>query len=253
MCTLTILPYQGGGFRMGCNRDESRQRPEALPPQLRRFGDRSAVMPIDSVSDGTWIAVNDAGLVMTLLNYYPPGPPIPKRPDQASRGTIIPSLLNHASARSAATAASKLDPARYPPFRLLLGDFEEVIELQHDPRGIRERSRSPLDAQPFLFVSSGLGDEIVESPRRALFEEWFAGDPNDALATQDAFHSHVWPDRPHLSVCMSRPEARTVSYTVIELRLTEAVMSYRPVTDAGPGEAATVRLALQRHADRPAG
>ena len=38
----------------------------------------------------------------------------------------------------------------------------------------------------------------------------------DLRAQQDAYHRHFWPDRRHLSVCMRRPDARTVSYTLVE-------------------------------------
>ena len=230
---------------MGCNRDESRRRPEALPPQLRRFADRSAVMPIDPVSDGTWIAVNDAGVVMSLLNHYPPGPPVSKRPEHLSRGTIIPFLLDQPSARSAASVAMGLDPARYPPFRLVIADLEEVIELRHAPSGIERGSTARVLRGPFLFVSSGLGDGLVEGPRRELFDQWFGSGEEDSAARQEAFHVHSWPDQPHLSVCMSRPEARTVSFTAVELSPCGAMMRYWPITDAGRGALTQLRLALQ--------
>src|SRR5690348_7977222 len=78
VCTLTIIPLgkrvrsdRGAtpvsGIRLACNRDESRLRPPALPPELRQFGNRLAVLPIDPVSDGTWIAASDAGLVFVLM------------------------------------------------------------------------------------------------------------------------------------------------------------------------------------------
>ena len=73
MCTLTILPLGGASTRLAFNRDEQRTRPAALPPQVRQFGGRTALMPVDPVSDGTWLAVNDAGLVLALHNVNPPG------------------------------------------------------------------------------------------------------------------------------------------------------------------------------------
>jgi hypothetical protein len=85
-------------MRMVCNRDESRSRPAALPPQVREFGKQRAILPIDPVSGGTWIAASSAGLAMTLLNSYPApaGPLAPGATEELleSRGTIIPYLLH---------------------------------------------------------------------------------------------------------------------------------------------------------------
>ncbi len=76
-------------------------------------------------------------------------------------------------------------------------------------------------------TSSGLGDHVVEPPRRALFTRMFAGAaPDDFAAIQDAFHRHRWPDRPHLSVDMDRADAETVSLTVIELDDVSVTMRY---------------------------
>jgi hypothetical protein len=43
---------------------------------------------------------------------------------------------------------------------------------------------------------------------------------------QDAFHRHRWPDQAHLSVCMSRSDARTVSYTTVEITSGHIAMRY---------------------------
>src|SRR5262249_13957501 len=71
MCTVSIVALNEPGnrrLRLACNRDELRSRPAALPPLVRNCDERQAIMPIDPVSDGTWIAVNDAGIAATLLN-----------------------------------------------------------------------------------------------------------------------------------------------------------------------------------------
>src|SRR5437868_4095701 len=77
-------------------------------------------------------------------------------------------------------------------------------------------SSGELGNTPVLVTTSGLGDEHVEGPRRALFRQMFTPGV-DWVEQQDRFHRHRWLERPALSVCMSRAEARTVSLTVIEL------------------------------------
>lgn len=213
MCTVTILPLQSG-IRMACNRDESPLRPAALPPRIISLGKRRAVMPIDPVSGGTWIAANDAGLIVTLLNFYAAphdrNAPAPKR----SRGAIIPSVLDAASLDEAFARTGAIAADDFADFRLVLADRASVAEVLLDKRTLTRKPPAPIDG-PLLFTSSGLGEAVVGPPRRALFEEFFAS-AEDWRVQQDAYHRHSWPDRRHLSVCMRRPDARTVSYTVVE-------------------------------------
>ena len=68
--SLASRPAESRGVRIVCNRDESRLRPAARPPELRRFGQHQALMPIDPISDGTWIGVSDAPLAAVLMNVY---------------------------------------------------------------------------------------------------------------------------------------------------------------------------------------
>lgn len=237
MCTVTIVPIHDKVdpiLRIACNRDESRLRPAALPPQLRRFDQRWAILPVDPVSDGTWIAVNDVGLVMVLLNQHVGRARPTLEASRVSRGTIIPSLLHCDHLHDAERLARKLATESFAPFRLILADRTETIGISAVEGALRIAAPSRIDA-PLMFTSSGLGDALVQGPRQELFREWFqAGD--GWVAKQDAFHRHSWPDRPHLSVCMRREDARTVSYTVIELRARSAMLTYRPQPpdEAGP-------------------
>ena len=68
-----------------------------------------------------------------------------------------------------------------------------------------------------MFASSGLGDAVVNPPRRALFEEMFGDQPASAWSDlQDRYHAHCWPDNTEHSVCMYRLAAKTVSLTTVE-------------------------------------
>ena len=96
---------------------------------------------------------------------------------------------------------------------------------------------------PQLFTSSGLGDQAVEGPRRQLFGEFFDR-PGDRLAQQEAFHRHRWPDRPHLSVCMDRQDARTVSHTVVFLSPDRITLAYHSDAPDRPAETLTLTLPI---------
>lgn len=233
-------------LRIACNRDESRSRVPARPPELRQFGERQAILPVDPISDGTWVAVNDAGLAMTLLNIYSAD-----RADrthntdgaaQESRGTIIPNLLRHAALSAAFDEACRLNARRFPPFRLLIIDGTSVASIRSNGRMVRAGQRT-VDDGPLLYTSSGLGDELVDAPRRALFSQLFA-EPGDLMLRQSEFHRHSWPDRPHISVCMRRTEAHTVSHTVIEVRRDRVTLLYHAAAPDEPAE--DVILTLNR-------
>lgn len=209
---MTIVPLPADRVRVAFNRDENRDRPAAKPPVRRRIGERVALLPVDPVSDGTWIAANDAGLILALLNGNPPQPV--RANVSRSRGEIVPELISCDSPADALERFDrKLRPADFAPFRLVLLGRGLLADLRWDGRQSMVSNRL-LGGSPVLFTSSGLGDHLVEGPRRELFEMLFenAADP---LAAQDAFHAHCWPGREHLSVNMSRADARTVSRAVI--------------------------------------
>jgi hypothetical protein len=267
VCTVSVIrladppPVEAGsavwsastsaGFRLVANRDESVLRPAALPPRRQVFGRRRAILPIDPQGNGTWVAVNDAGLALALLNLNrdppatrpaagPSGGPAPgpsggSAPGLVSRGRIIPGLLHCAAVREASEAAAGVDPRAHAPVRVVMTDGRDLAEAASDGAALRLH-RVPLPEGPVLFTSSGLGDEVVEAPRRALFDEIFArsGDP---ARLQDLFHDHSWPDRPEVSVRMRRDGARTVSRTVITVLGGAASLSYHPIPDSIPGSA----------------
>ncbi len=270
MCTVSVitLPH---GFRLVSNRDEQRSRPLASRPAWRdTTSPRSrdavatqtpplrAIWPADRLRDGsevgTWIAASERGLAMTLLNLnLTPPPTLP--PGLHSRGDLIPALihLNSPHAVSAALHATDLSP--YAPFRLIAVDRPTadeppvVAEIRWDRMTIATAWHRP----PVCFASSGLGDDPVQV-RLPLFDETVGPRPSDPTA-QDAFHAHVWPDRTHLSVLMSRADARTVSTTAVQV-LRDAwtgrasvTMTYRPiecvVTPSSPACGGGVNEALR--------
>lgn len=255
MCTVTLLPASTMAvrrtgldrplLRVVCNRDERRVRPAARPPSLGRRDGRSVAMPVDQMGGGSWIAVNDSGIVFTLLNAHD-GPtraaaPRTGRDAPASRGLIIPAVAGGHSVTHALERAEALDVSRYLPFRLLLIDRHQLVECWPEAGSLRHR-RSFLGG-PIMRTSSALGDALVLAPRRTLFRRFFAA-ARDPLAAQDAFHEHQWTGREDISVRMERDDARTVSRTVVCIGAGVATMTYRAADS--PEEH---RLVLGLHAD----
>jgi hypothetical protein len=221
MCTLSIISPSGcgpQGLRVVFSRDEERDRPAALAPRWRtldraRLGVTRAIWPTDPRGGGTWIAAADSGLVLCLLNLnLEPRPMLP--PALLSRGQIIPRLIEADGAAASIAALEQLDLDRFAPFRLVAIDAgsESMLIASWDRTQLTLSQRVKT---PACLVSSGLGDSKVQG-RHDVFDEMVVqgGLTPDA---QDRFHRHIWADHPELSVLMSRPDARTVSITTVEV------------------------------------
>lgn len=222
------------------NRDEQRDRPPALHPRWRALAGelaRRAIWPTDPRGGGTWIGAGEHGLVLCLLNLNAPGTAMPHGP-LVSRGSIIPRLIGATRAEEAIVRLGATDFASTAPFRLVAvepahpgrqwNSDHAVFEASWDGAMLRSRRVGPHTR---CFVSSGLGDALV-APRQALFGEMVAP---ASPAAQDVFHAHEWPDRPEISVRMSREEACTVSVTTVEVTRRAAAlplvrMAYQPVS-----------------------
>ncbi len=169
------------------------------------------------------MAVNDAGIALALLNGVGPGAPTAKV-TLRSRGEIISQLLGCSSLRAVGTRLNALDLRVYRPWRLIAATTTDFMDVRSDSVAA-DLEPKPLPSV-FVATSSSLLPSEAVRLRTALFEEMVAK-PNPKA--QDAFHRHQWRDGPHLSVRMERPEARTVSRTIIELNCHNARLGYSAV------------------------
>jgi hypothetical protein len=196
--------------------------------------------PTDPSSEGTWIACSEIGLAIALLNVNPPNADagVPPR----SRGDIVPGLIRSRSLDEVVALAAAIDYQEYSPFRLVAvrAGEEDLLEVAPAAGLVR---RLPI-AIPRVFTSSGLGDHMVEGPRRQLFERTVVrGGDRDLRDRQDRFHGHRWRDRQAVSVHMSRADAWTVSRTTIEIRDAHIAMFYAAEPNWIPVPAHLTRVA----------
>jgi hypothetical protein len=228
VCTVTVVPRRSG-FRIVCNRDEQRSRPLAESPAAHRIGDVAAIWPRDPLSGGTWIGANAAGLAIAVLNRRDRGTSHLRRPLALSRGTIIPLLLGLDNLDLAVSEAARLRASAFEPFRMLIVQRKRLAVVRNSQSRIIVR-RGLLE-RPVIFTSSSLGDHLVREPRQALFTQLVLH-ARSPLLGQARFHRHQWPDRPEISVCMSRQDAVTVSRTVIDVdaHRSNVRVGYTPLT-----------------------
>src|SRR5687768_8148779 len=108
MCTFTILRRPGASWPLllAANRDELYCRPSRTPG--RHWPDRPHIRAgLDIRAGGTWLGLNDAGVVAGLLNRHGTFRP---DPTMRSRGDIVLKALDHPTARGAAEAFAAMDP-----------------------------------------------------------------------------------------------------------------------------------------------
>lgn len=234
MCTFSLVraPWQETpaglawpDWRVVFNRDERRARQPGLPPVARDYDGVRAIHPIDPDGAGTWLAATSAGLVFALLNETQALSRRGATP-VISRGLVIPSLLSARSLDDVESRLAKYSADRHRPFRLLAVSDQAVVEMVHAGAG---SSVTRHDASTRLIrTSSSVEPADTQKRRTALFEHLV---PVPSVAAQDRFHAHRWPQAPGVSVLMTRPDARTVSVTVVDVIAHGFRLAYRPLPD----------------------
>lgn len=124
MCSLVILRRPGADYPVlvAANRDEMAGRP--WRPPARHWEDRPEVVGgFDDLAGGSWLALNDHGVLAAVLNREGTlGPAEGKR----SRGELVLDALDHPDALLAADALTGLDPDAYRPFNLVVADNRDA-------------------------------------------------------------------------------------------------------------------------------
>lgn len=99
-------------------------------PPGRHWGDRPDVVAgMDELAGGTWLGVNDDGVVAGILNRSGSLGPAP---DKRSRGEIVLEALDHADAIAAAHALADLNVSAYRPFNLFVADNREAYWIRNE-------------------------------------------------------------------------------------------------------------------------
>ncbi len=129
MCTVVILRRPGHPWPLvfAANRDEMLDRPWQAPG--RHWPERPEVVAgLDQTAGGSWLGLNDHGVLAGVLNRPDSlGPEAGKR----SRGELVLEALDQADASTAATYLSRLDPAAYRSFNLVIADNRDAFWLRN--------------------------------------------------------------------------------------------------------------------------
>lgn len=237
MCTLTFtdrlgpdgdVASFGTSYRLFFNRDELRTRgPEIAPTEAQTKSGVRYIAPTDSDAGGTWIAVNQFGVTVALLNGYVESKG-PAPPEWTSRGALVRELADVECTRD---LWARLSPKRLRPYRpsiiAVVAPGEWPVVTRWDGQDAVAVLRA--DQQLPITSSSDAQDE-VRAFRRALYRDTVGqGRPEpDALA---AYHRATGPEGTGgFGPCMDRPHSATRSHCEITVRPGEVRFRYA----AGP-------------------
>lgn len=236
MCTLTWTHHAPGapatdGYRLWFNRDELRSRGPEVPPQLEQTPNGlSYIAPADSDAGGTWLAVNELGVTVALLNGYRSSRG-QDRAEWRSRGHLVREL---ADTRSLAQVWRRMEPARLREFRPLvlavLSPAKPALIVRWDGLDVTLDSRGQ---RQLPITSSSFEQSEAQLRRRSLYRERVVTDPLSGeaadpaeLAAFQAWTPEAGADA--FSPSMSRPDAATRSQCHVEVTRDSVLLHYTP-------------------------
>ena len=200
------------------NRDEQRSRELATPPMVQDLNGVSAILPTDPQRGGTWIASNQHGLTIALLNNY--SVLLEKDTSYESRGFIVKTLAEAVTIEEASqTLETLVNQHSFPAFSLLLWDTKTTEQkLFHWNQ--TDFSSSQLGTT--FFTSSSWNTEAVQHHRAEQFKaKVLAG-----IISHADFHSTTPLGEEKESVYMSRELTQTVSRTYVFVTSSTSTMEY---------------------------
>jgi hypothetical protein len=208
-------------------------RATGLAPKQKKVFGRSVLSPTEP-NGGTWIAVNDGGVTLALINWYAVTARV--KGDPVSRGTIIKNLCVAVSPDVVSEILDHLVLRRINPFRLvaIYPATHEVVEWQWNLKKLTRKNHLWKTQQ---WISSGFDEPTAQRVReqtfRAALRQRSAGS-RDWLRRLHRSHS---PEAGPFSTCMHRADAATVSYTEVAVAGTRVEMLYQagsPCENAKP-------------------
>jgi len=199
-------------------------RAAALRPQKFNMNGTEAIYPREPAG-GTWMACNDHGNLLALLNWNVSGAAQPSA-KLKSRGEIIPRLIGAQNCLSTEMRFDSLPLEGTFPFRLI-GIFRKeqaVKEWCWD--GIRTRTQRQPWSRNHWF-SSSISDRVAEIERGKICRVAPQARDGQEIEWLRTLHRAHGMRLGAFSICMHRPDAATVSYTEMQCTGDLTRMSYQ--------------------------
>lgn len=232
------------GYELFFNRDERVSRSHAELPSIQEVNDVQYLSPTDTDAGGTWIAANQYGVTVCLLNHYQ-FEQIATYKQWTSRGEIVRSFATTENLAVVERQFQKLELNDYRAFRMF------VIDRSGNNRlcvwdGHQARVEIDVDTPK---SSSSVDAKHVKSVRKQLFNDLGLSGSKDANQFIKYHSSHI-PAKSMDSVCMHRDDANTVSFSHVKVSVNLVEFAY---ADGAPCKATLgkpLRISLQYESDK---
>lgn len=209
MCTLLLLRrlVEGYPLVLAMNRDELYERPSEAPTIVRE--QRPTVAPRDLQAGGTWIGVNDVGLIVAISNRHEGTFDSTRR----SRGLLCLEALGQSSALEVKDfLEEEVAEVEYNPFNLLYCDRGRAFASHYS----EELRTVELRGEVHLMANLDVDDDGQPRIRRA--KELLKGE--DLYRIEDALVllKRILSDHETLegqSICLHGESSGTVSSSII--------------------------------------
>jgi uncharacterized protein with NRDE domain len=169
MCTLALYFHIVEDFPVlvAANRDEHYDRPSAAP---HLWSTKPSVLAgKDLLAGGTWLGINEHGLLVGILNRRSSGEPDPRLSHTRSRGLLCLDILGFKSAAAACAFVNQHEEV-YQPFTVVFVDPSEAWTAYNVGQKIKT---GKLDEG--LHVYSSTADFAVRSEKVDRAHVQFAG------------------------------------------------------------------------------
>ena len=182
MCSVIILNRPGHDWPLlwASNRDEMVERPWSPPG--RHWPDRPDVVAgRDDLAGGSWLGVNDSGVIAGVLNRRNTlGPQSGKR----SRGELVLDALDFPDAADAVDMLAQLDAHAFRPFNMVVADNRDAfwlrnlgatVEAEALPPGISMMTasdRNDLNSSRIRWYLPRWQDAAAPDPDRGEWAAW---------------------------------------------------------------------------------
>lgn len=239
MCTVTFIARQKG-YCLGMNRDEKLTRPTGLLPKKKKVNGRAVISPSEP-GGGTWIAVNDNGVTLALINWYSITARVGGK--AVSRGEVVNSVSAAISPDVADAALDELPLNRINPFRLI-GVYPATEEIAEWRWNLKQLVRKNHRWKSQQWISSGFDEATAQSVRGKTFQRAERQHSAGSLDWLRRLHRSHSPQAGPFSTCMHRADAATVSYTEVTVSSRRATMRYHTGAPCQGAACAVLRLRL---------
>jgi hypothetical protein len=220
MCTVSFVP-SGNRFFFTSSRDERVERPLAVFPKLYERNGRKILYPLDPKGGGSWIAVNESGHLVVLLNgAVKPHQPVANY--RMSRGLVVLDLISQLSILE---AFEIYDCSEIEPFTLIL--FEEKNLWCGRWDGKMKWLEALSSHKPQIWSSITLYSPEIISQREVWFREWISSHAHPGVLDIIRFHQKAGNGDPRNSILMNRDDQLfTNSISVVSLSPETASFRY---------------------------